>query len=697
MESTGSLLKVMGYIHTEASIDQGIILQDPREDFKLGHELKSIDIRYMVETLNKPPFDCDLSIVDLDVKQPFELLKLLNRVLGEFDDTQKEIDIGSETREDTTNRICKFLTMLGVPCETDSSLRFGLSCNNKETILKILSCILQIFENSKEQRDRSAFLSSIPIPEEFLMDEQIRQEINTYKSLQEKLNITGDHLKTLESKDKQQDAMNKQITELELQKQELSSKLKILKDTKNDPDFIVLLEAIKLLSKEQLSQSKIDLMTAEQSQLLQNTIQDKHHSRSQLLSVSQEILGPQTADDLFSTTLIADVQENREGYYNILEPEYEEKSTRCSLLTKSLETPITEDQILLLEQDCATLTAECEALNLKIPTNSPFNDLLKKFQLAQLTKKNQIAELAHLTSTKDQFEATMQAEKGPSLQLRQLGPRRQELYEKCTKKLKEKKLRYDAMKKKLADITSEKDVLTKTKEGLEAKIERDEEKRRKLEESKGISGYRGIEKNLEKVKKELDEIDTFKKNKLEQLQETNYLLQEQIISKKNRLCAPIKKLRVNRMAYKIMAAEYESCKKKHEESQIHFIADDENLEEITDKLCHDHKKEETKYHSLNIQNKINIALEKIIQKESDFQNNPESRFSDNFKTLSEMYSAKINQQKEIICILEQNLKDKNDTQEDEHLQLIQTDEVTIASTENETIQSESAPSHCTDQ
>jgi hypothetical protein len=100
-----------------------------------------------------------------------------------------------------------------------------------------------------------------------------------------------------------------------------------------------------------------------------------------------------------------------------------------------------------------------------------------------------------------------------------------------------------------------------------------------------------------------------------------------------------------------------------------FEADKKNLEEETNKIWKEYKEEETKYHSLNIQSRIYDALKKTIHMETQFLKNPSARFSDDFKSLSELYSAKLEQEDESIRDLKKHQRYVKDNLENNSLQV----------------------------
>ena len=59
--------------------------------------LSTNDIKQIVDSLNRPPFMSNLSLVEFDDKAPLELLELLNQVLGNLDSQHLQVDIQRET------------------------------------------------------------------------------------------------------------------------------------------------------------------------------------------------------------------------------------------------------------------------------------------------------------------------------------------------------------------------------------------------------------------------------------------------------------------------------------------------------------------------------------------------------------------------------------------------------------------------
>ena len=64
-----------------------------KQVFAKAPSLSTAEIKMIVDGLNRPPFMSNLSLVEFDDKAPLELLELLNRVLGNLDNTHLSVDI----------------------------------------------------------------------------------------------------------------------------------------------------------------------------------------------------------------------------------------------------------------------------------------------------------------------------------------------------------------------------------------------------------------------------------------------------------------------------------------------------------------------------------------------------------------------------------------------------------------------------
>lgn len=77
----------------------------------------------------------------------------------------------------------------------------------------------------------------------------------------------------------------------------------------------------------------------------------------------------------------------------------------------------------------------------------------------------------------------------------------------------------------------------------------------------------------------------------------------------------------------------------------------------------DYKQEETKYHWQNIQSEIYDAFLKRISNEAKYINAPDKRFSNEFKSYSDFFNAKLRQQENLMKDLKNHQKHIKDNSE----------------------------------
>lgn len=76
-------------------------------------------LRTIVDGLNAEPFHQNLTLVKLDSITPEKLLQTLSNVIGWIQGIQEEIDIRSETPDETAMRILNSLRILKYPPPKD--------------------------------------------------------------------------------------------------------------------------------------------------------------------------------------------------------------------------------------------------------------------------------------------------------------------------------------------------------------------------------------------------------------------------------------------------------------------------------------------------------------------------------------------------------------------------------------------------
>lgn len=597
----------------------------------------------------------------------------MNQVLGELDDSHKKVDIRSETQDATNDRICGFLTVLGFPIEFTPQFKRDVVHGDKKTINNILFWILQRPQDLKRIAYTSKFLVALAIPDELTMDEEMRETMQIYKDLQAEFTAAHQNVELLRSESMSPEQLKKEITQLESEKEQLVTKINLFKDKNTDSEFQELLEATSMLRKEQETEAKYADKMNEQRNHLDYCEQLQANTRQRLMDARRN-----TSDDVSAEQMLIqlrnETKKNRELCYEVLGRELQDKHERSQKIEMILNEPMTtQSDIDSLANEVRKLQRDCQNLEDKIASANPADDNLAIYKTqaaaASKRKENKEQEMQDKEKEKIALEKLMAEKEAEYVKTKGTKYMKRDDFKQYAASLRGKKEKYKRMKKQLEEIRSELAVLSRTEQILKNKAEINDELIKKLEESKGIAGYSKIENEMESVAQDRQKVDQLKDSSLQELTKVVQSIEAQLKEKKAKLAPQIKQLRSYRKKYEEKEGDYMKAKKAYENTLMSFESDKNKLKEDTDKLWTDYKDHETKFHSLNIQRKIYDALKKTLKMETQFQKNPDARFSDDFKSLSELYSAKLDQQDEQIRDMKKHQKYVKDNLENNSLQV----------------------------
>jgi len=139
-----------------------------------------------------------ITLWSFDEKTNFELLELLNTVLGHIDESHK-LDIRDETQDKTANRICEFLRIMQFPASYDFEFQRGLISGDPRIIHPILHYLLTKKEELAQRAYLAKFLTPINIPQEFQMDSELMNVHENYKELQANFAVIHQNLEKMRS------------------------------------------------------------------------------------------------------------------------------------------------------------------------------------------------------------------------------------------------------------------------------------------------------------------------------------------------------------------------------------------------------------------------------------------------------------------------------------------------------------------
>ena len=143
-------------------------------------------VKFIIQSLNKPPFNYNYNVINFDSLTPIELLQVLSDVLQQISD-QPKLDIRLEDSEQTMARIFNLLHILRYKPLADptNTVRQNLSRGNKNTIYVLLEWLLSNVETLKQRVYLARFLMKVDVPSDILGNSDIASLNQQYLQLVE--------------------------------------------------------------------------------------------------------------------------------------------------------------------------------------------------------------------------------------------------------------------------------------------------------------------------------------------------------------------------------------------------------------------------------------------------------------------------------------------------------------------------------
>jgi intraflagellar transport protein 81 len=153
----------------------------------------------------------------------------------------------------------------------------------KKTLQHILYWLVSRLPDLQRKAYTAKFLVPLQIPDEYLMDDDMRDTYQMYKDLQAEFQATHQGTETLRGESMNPNELKKEIGQLEQEKEQLLTKITMFKNKGDQADFQALLEATSKLRKEQENDARLN----EKERELTSMIEVSEH---QLLSVRQRLM-----------------------------------------------------------------------------------------------------------------------------------------------------------------------------------------------------------------------------------------------------------------------------------------------------------------------------------------------------------------------------------------------------------------------
>ncbi|KAJ3366430.1 Inorganic pyrophosphatase [Allomyces javanicus] len=610
------------------------------------------DLRFVADTLAKPPFNKKFSVIALhdDLAYP-DLIALLNEVIAHIDsDTPNSvhaIDIRNELPEVTSQRIADFL-VLSLGFETapvpDVAQKI-ISGTDRPFILHILSFLLKDINENKRRAYRGRFCRDLPIPMEFSADPAIADLLQQLRNRQEEFGELLSQAERMHEESQQTNDLKREIQQMEEEKQLVQGKLqRHQRDAKDYPNSAKWLQAARELRQEQLREKQLqdrarDLkvqLTATQNRL--TTMRQRLNDAKDMAKVDpQRLLARLEQDRKTNEFLCTDklpkdlqaVQASVDTLHRILnEPQW------------------STSEIVKLEAEVESLSEELKDLTERRVMKHNTQDKLSLFRQQATVianKKNAVAEqLRELMLAVDDAkrELAEKQSKAPSSI-----PRGDE-FKQYVAELRVKSNQYKAKRQDLHWQTTENGVLERTRELLTTKKQTLERSLQALEQRQGVSGFRNTRATLESVSEKKSNVDAAKAETMHDMTALVQQLMQAIAEKKATLAPAIQELKSLRAQAGETEATYARRKREFDAVVLGLETEIAQLESDLRQLQAESGADESRWHCVtHMVAQADAHMDTVLQEMKAYIGGDEVldavQRTRGFKTYRDLYNRKI--------------------------------------------------------
>ncbi|KAI9560954.1 hypothetical protein GHT06_011910 [Daphnia sinensis] len=532
-------------------------------------------VKLIVNELNQPPFNLNLTNVTFNALHPPQLLQLLSDVLCEIE-SKNRVDISDEPVDALALRLLTSLQIFKFKPETEdpNDFREGLISGRPDKINPILHWLLQRREELKKRAYLSRFLVKIDIAPEMRSDSDVIDLYEQYEFL----------IEEFKQRHKQFEAsqiVNDTVTDLRKDLQSMEDDREVLirriERTQRKVEGVVnynqLLSVAKKLRAEKEKNREFQAQKEDQKSYLSHLESRRQRLINQLTEIRQTKAN--TSGQMLLQRAEDAIRVNQYMINEKLNKETQLVTANIALMEKVLAAPnptSADLQIVIQKSDdfrskIAHLT-EKRALQ-----NDPIEDgmaLYRQQSLITSRKKEACAErLNDLTQEMNALEAQLQAKK------QQLGGQSEtaltsEQFKTYVSDLRVKSNVYKQRRAELNDLKAEYGILSRTLEILRAQEGALSENLDRIETQQGVKGFRETRDLLERISDEKANTDEEKGRTLEEMSNLVRILNSKISEKKVLLAPLLRELRPLRQTYQESLPEYEA-KRREYEAQVQLI------------------------------------------------------------------------------------------------------------------------------
>ncbi|KAK7873068.1 hypothetical protein R5R35_000352 [Gryllus longicercus] len=609
-------------------------------------------LKFIVNELNKPPFNKSVNIISFDSLSSESLLQVLTDILAEIDKSNK-VDVRAEEPDQTAVRILGMLRILKYkpgPEVSPSAFRQGLVQGEKQIIHPILEWLLQNMPDLKKRAYLAQYLVKVEVPLEFLGDADISGIYEQYEHLIEEFKALHKECEALKNSGYSTAELRADIETMEREKEIVLKKIeRMQRKVEGMPNKDAMLQAAHALRLERELAKEL----AGQKQHQQTSLTQTEHRIQRLQQQLKEMR--QAAMGSTPQGLLQRLEEETNVATYIVKQK----------LPKEIETRRKEVEILQnVAAEPALGRGDIDALNNKIQQvnievnriverhlalNNPTDDKLAPFrqQAAIIARKKESTaeQLGELRSRVAALDEELQEKRNRLQEFAGETVLRGEEFKRYVTKLRGRSSVYKRHRAELSALKAEAGVLTRTLELLQT---RDESLLKGLavrEVQHGVAGYRDTEERIEQVSEEKASVDQEKGKTLEEMSALVLELSQRIASKKAQLAPILKELRPLREKCQEVTEEYERKKQTYDSTAAGLESTTSKLEQVVRNLREEVLSNESKYHHL--QAEIIITQVNIDRLSDELRNYVSGSHSDKNKSLREQLMNCINEQEKL--------------------------------------------------
>eukprot|EP00730_Choanoeca_flexa_P016138 TRINITY_DN7566_c0_g2_i2.p1 TRINITY_DN7566_c0_g2~~TRINITY_DN7566_c0_g2_i2.p1 ORF type:complete len:667 (+),score=208.80 TRINITY_DN7566_c0_g2_i2:64-2064(+) len=600
-------------------------------------------VKAIVEALNKPPFEKNLTLIGFDAMTPVQLLQALNDVFA-YIAPDHNLEVRNEDPEDTVVRFLSLLRMCKYkPTLPGAEFRAGLVAADRGVLYPIFSYLLGKLEELKKRAYLSNYLMKIDVPHDILQDDEVGKAHARYTELIDLFKETHKALDSLKSSGFSVGDIKTDIQHMEGEKTQLTKRLNRLKQKLEGVDqYEEMLEAARSLRLEHERSDELARQQEDQTEQ-RNLAEDRlRRTQEELRQVKATAVsgGPEG--------LLARLEDETKMYHFLatdkLPNAIAEKNKQLEDNKRILEGPaVTQSELNDLTRQIQEVTKEINVIQEKrLARPDGAEDQLSVFrkQAAIIAgKKNGTAE--KLKDLEDELNGLQKEYESKKAEAAARGPRVPggEEFQAFVARLRTKSTAYKQKKAQLTALQSEQVVVQRTIDILQQRYQTVKAELEAAERASGVAGSLMAQEKLEHVSLAKSELDEEKGATLDDISQMVNKLTETIASKKELLAPLIKELRELRSEKTALQPNYDEAKAEYEGLAAKLETSKSKEEKMVRAYREEVSADESRYHYL--QNMI-----RRVQRQLQIVRDEEARYVGKLdgKSLRDTYQKRIQEQ-----------------------------------------------------